>query len=309
MDRLFSIIVPTYNRAELLRAALDSVLAQTFSDYEVIVVDDGSTDATATVVGRYGNRVRLLRQSNQGPGAARTLGAAQANGEYLAFLDSDDVFFPWSLTRYAEIIRQGGFPSFVAGKPFRFTGAGPLPNATDEDLKSIRFPDYYASGDDWRWFGVSSFVVRRQTFQSVGGFTNQWINGEDADLAMKLGESQGFVQVKSPYTFGYREHAASAKRNTDKTLAGVRHKIDAEKSGRYPGGAARRRERIVILTRHIRPLIASGARQGAFRETSSLYLRTFWWHVKLGRWKCLLGFPLMAAAAGVLRRPHPPGTE
>jgi glycosyltransferase involved in cell wall biosynthesis len=94
---LFSVIIPTYNRAALLCTALDSVFAQTFTDYEVIVVDDGSTDGTAAMVASYGGRVRYFQQQNKGPGAARNLGAQHATGEYLAFLDSDDLWFPWTL--------------------------------------------------------------------------------------------------------------------------------------------------------------------------------------------------------------------
>src|SRR5436309_9355229 len=96
---MFSVIVPTFNRASLLRQALDSVLAQTFAEYELIVVDDGSTDDTANVVASYGSRVYFLQQANRGPGAARNLGAAGAKGEYLAFLDSDDLFLTWSLKK------------------------------------------------------------------------------------------------------------------------------------------------------------------------------------------------------------------
>ena len=102
---LFSVIIPTYNRAPLLRQALDSVLAQEFTDFELIVVDDGSTDETLTVARSYGDQVRLVPQEHRGPGVARNRGAEHASGEYVAFLDSDDVWFPWTLGTFASIIR------------------------------------------------------------------------------------------------------------------------------------------------------------------------------------------------------------
>src|SRR3712207_2443148 len=113
---LFSVVIPVYNRAALVGATLDSVLGQEFEgEFEVVVVDDGSTDETPAVLARYGERVRVLRQENAGPGAARNLGIRTARGEYVAFLDSDDLWFPWTLSTYAEIIESCARPSFVAG--------------------------------------------------------------------------------------------------------------------------------------------------------------------------------------------------
>jgi len=78
---LFSVVIPTYSRSQLLRATLESVFAQTFTDYEVIVVDDGSTDDTQEMVMSYGEQVQLCRQENAGPGAARNLGVSPARGD------------------------------------------------------------------------------------------------------------------------------------------------------------------------------------------------------------------------------------
>jgi GT2 family glycosyltransferase len=95
---LVSVIVPTYNRAAILARALDSALAQSYPHVEVLVIDDGSTDATAAVVAQYGDRVRYLRQANAGVGAARNHGIANARGEFIAFLDSDDAWDDWKLS-------------------------------------------------------------------------------------------------------------------------------------------------------------------------------------------------------------------
>jgi glycosyltransferase involved in cell wall biosynthesis len=104
MSLKISIVVPLYNKAPYVRRALDSITTQTLADFEVIVVDDGSTDDGPSIVAEYGDpRVRIVRQPNAGPGAARNAGLAQARGEFIAFLDADDEWLPAYL---AESVRQ-----------------------------------------------------------------------------------------------------------------------------------------------------------------------------------------------------------
>lgn len=297
MPPSFSVIVPTYNRAPLLEHCLTSVLAQRFSDYEVVVVDDGSTDDTEAVVARCGERVRVYRQRNGGPGAARNLGTQYARGRYLAFLDSDDVWFPWTLEVYADVIRAAGEPAFVAGKPFVFRAPGEYASVVDAPVKTRVFDDYYASGDEWRWWGASSFVVRADAFAAVGGFTNGRVNGEDAELALRLGTSRGFVQVCEPATFAYREHVGSAMANLERSYAGAWLAVTKEQAGLYPGGTARARERRRILTRHLRPVMLEALREGRRRDAWRMYRASLGWHQELGRWRFLFGFPFLAVAS------------
>lgn len=293
----FSVVIPTHNRAPLLDACLSSVFAQRFDDYEVLVVDDGSTDDTAAVLARYGNRVRVYRQSNLGPGAARNTGISQAQGRYVAFLDSDDVWFPWTLGVYARAISDARDPAFVAGKPARFRALDELHAVAEGEPAVLAFADYYASGDEWRWWGASSFVVRADALAAAGGFTNEWINGEDADLAMRLGESHGFLQVCAPHTFGYREHAGSASASLERTYAGASHAVTVEHQRGYPGGPGRARERRRILTRHCRPAMLECLREGRHRDAWRMYRATFGWHLQLRRWRFLFGFPVLALRA------------
>lgn len=291
---LFSVIIPTFNRADLLETALASVLSQSLQDYEVIVVDDGSIDDTARMVAEYGNKVRLLKQQNRGPGAARNLGTQNATGEYLAFLDSDDLWFPWTLETYQQLVSRHQRPAFLAGKPLRFRDEKEWRSTVGYEPLAASFPDYLASGDEWRWWGVSSFVIRRDAFEAAGKFTNEWVNGEDADLALRLGTASGFVQVTNPATFAYREHDSNAMKNFPKTLAGAWLGIRTEQAGEYPGGAARGRERRRILTRHVRPVSFDCLQHGLRSEAWKFYRAMFPWHVALGRWKYLVGFPVKA---------------
>ena len=108
LPRLVSVVIPTYNRACVVGAAIESVIAQSYGCVEVIVVDDGSTDDTKQVVACYGERVRYVHQPNAGVSAARKLGLRHARGEFVAFLDSDDRWFPWKLDAQVAILRRFG---------------------------------------------------------------------------------------------------------------------------------------------------------------------------------------------------------
>jgi len=104
-----SVVIPSYNYARFVREAIDSALAQTYPPLEVIVVDDGSTDATPEVLASYGDRIRVIRQRNEGVARARNAGIATARGDYVAFLDADDVWHPRKLE--LQIARFDGDPS------------------------------------------------------------------------------------------------------------------------------------------------------------------------------------------------------
>lgn len=103
---LVSVIIPTYNRAYIIGPTIDSVLAQTYRNFEIIVVDDGSKDDTRAVLEKYGDQVRYLYQPNAGLAAARNTGLAAARGEFIAFQDSDDLWLPWKLEVQVSVMRH-----------------------------------------------------------------------------------------------------------------------------------------------------------------------------------------------------------
>jgi glycosyltransferase involved in cell wall biosynthesis len=105
VEGLVSVIIPTYNRAQLCKKAVESALFQTYRDIEVIVVDDGSTDDTREVISNLDSRVHYLSQKNSGVSAARNLGMQSARGEFIAFLDSDDTWLPWKLKLQVNLLR------------------------------------------------------------------------------------------------------------------------------------------------------------------------------------------------------------
>lgn len=116
MEVAFSIIVPVYNVAEYLSASIESVVTQTFSDWECIFVDDGSTDGSGTILDEYAvkdQRIRVIHQQNQGVSAARNAAIDVAEGEYLLFLDADDTLVPWALERLVQRITETNHPDIL----------------------------------------------------------------------------------------------------------------------------------------------------------------------------------------------------
>lgn len=111
----FSVIIPAYNSAATLARAIDSVLSQSYPAQEIVVIDDGSTDATPEVAARYGAKLRYIRQENAGVSAARNHGARIATGDWLAFLDADDWYYPDRLRLHAEWIDEDAALDFLTG--------------------------------------------------------------------------------------------------------------------------------------------------------------------------------------------------
>jgi glycosyltransferase involved in cell wall biosynthesis len=287
---MFSVVIPTYNRRALLERCLASVRAQTFEDYEIVVVDDGSTDGTVEMLNDLGSgRLKIIVQDNAGPGAARNRGVAAASGRYLAFLDSDDFWFPWTLFAYVQAIEQCGNPAFIAGTPYLFEQEDSAFSVPRGDFQVLQFADYLESGDEWRWVGAGNIVISRTALVNVGCFMEENVNAEDADLVLKLGVLKGFVQVTAPYTFAYRQHPANVTKDVAKTLAGLRACIYTENEQGYPGGVARERERLTVLSRYIRPTVFASIRCGNYSDAWAMYKATLRWHLRLGRYRFLLG--------------------
>lgn len=293
----YSIVMPVYNRADLVSATLDSILAQSEGDWELLVVDDGSTDGTLAILEAYrarlGEQMRILQQSHAGPGAARNRGVAAARGRYIAFLDSDDLWFPWTLTFYRQQIQQYDFPAFLVGEPLVFQHESQwqraLENGPQVQTRVGVFTDYLQSELSTDWLSTSSFVVRRDALADKE-FCARSINCEDIDFTLQMALEPGFVKVQRPPTFGYRQHAGGITGSTIRMVRGIEFLIESERAGRYPGGPSRRRQRLSILGRHIRPALLEFVKRGYRRRAWRALQRTIWWHLELGRVRFLLGF-------------------
>jgi glycosyltransferase involved in cell wall biosynthesis len=233
-----SIIIPTYNRASYLPGALESVLEQTFRDYEVLVVDDGSSDKTAEMVAGYAARDTRIRYVGNdpphGPGAARNTGARLARGEWIAFLDSDDRWRNAKLACFAAAARQGAvlvasnyemldgsnqpltMRGFIADTMLRWWETLPLARAAinlewlKTDPAAMTDPDLVIGMTigGFLWPHTSSAMVSRSAFETVGGFDPSLQRTEDMDLWLKLmrcGDIVYLDQVLASYDITGRE--------------------------------------------------------------------------------------------------------
>lgn len=189
-----SVIIPLYNKVRYVARALDSVYAQDFPDFEIIVVDDGSTDGSRDVAERYRSRgLKLVSQANAGPGAARNRGVALSSGELVAFLDADDEWFPFYLSESVRILDE-------------------YPQAPAVSWAMRVSPGDWSTGDSWGKVGIGGLfrltpethpravvtllatlhpqatVMRRAIFDELGGFyeKNRCRYSEDAHLWLKL---------------------------------------------------------------------------------------------------------------------------
>jgi glycosyltransferase involved in cell wall biosynthesis len=186
-EPLISCIIGVYNGERYLREALDSILAQTYRPLEIIVADDGSTDSTAEVVAGYGKKVRYLWQPNAGPAAARNLGICRAPGDFIAFLDADDVWHPEKLTRQMACFEA---------RPELELCVTHIQNFWIPELheKEARFRDHRISQPAPGYL-TQTLVARRALFDTVGYFNSALKHGGDTDWFMRAAEHGAVMEL------------------------------------------------------------------------------------------------------------------
>jgi glycosyltransferase involved in cell wall biosynthesis len=217
-----SVITPAWNAATHIAETIASVRAQTIQDWEWLIVDDGSTDLTAAIVeavARGDARIRLLRQRNAGPSAARNHAMREARGAYFAFLDSDDVWQPGFLAAQLGVFTEHPDTSLVTATAWNrggpFDGQPTRPATGGYPLLSI---------DDIIRDETSVFIMtvfRREVFETIGGFDESQWTSEDYDFWIRAAQA-GFVFRCNPQPFGwYRIRGASLSRQRTRMLDGI----------------------------------------------------------------------------------------
>ena len=190
MSPTISVIMPAFNAAPHIGQSIQSVLAQTFDDWDLIVVDDGSTDETATVAGSFSDsRIRCLRRENGGQAAARNTGIVNTQGEFIAFLDADDLWLPEKLDRQIEVARRtsadvvycDGYVFFDNGDDERSDFFAVVPGLKDG---ATMMPLLY----QYNRIATLSAMVKRDVIESVGLFdeSRSFQNCEDYELWLRL---------------------------------------------------------------------------------------------------------------------------
>ena len=206
-----SVIIPVYNGAVEVRRAIDSALGQSNCTVEVIVLNDGSQDDTASVLAEYGNRIRAINQQNCGLARTRNNGIALATGEWIAFLDHDDYWEPEKLTLQLKAAERSGFDVVYTnaanfGEVARVGELRSEPKAMVEGdlLKKLLLDNFIV---------VSSVMIRRSLMQEIEGFDTSLPSVEDWDLWLKLSaRGVSFAAVREPVTM-YQWRAGSMSKN------------------------------------------------------------------------------------------------
>jgi glycosyltransferase involved in cell wall biosynthesis len=200
-----SVIIPTYNRADFVAQALESVLADCYDRTELLVVDDGSTDDTPRRVARFGPRVRYLWQANGGPSHARNTGTAATSGDYIVFLDSDDLLLPGGLAAGRAALDASPAAAFAFGR-YRTTSAGVVHSITSEAHDRFDPEAPFRSLLHGNFVGIlSNAMFRRSALVEVGGFDPAYTLCADYELYLRL--SRRFsVTRHDAYVAEYRLH-------------------------------------------------------------------------------------------------------
>jgi len=311
-EPFFSVVIPVYNRESLIVPALRSVLRQRFTDFEIIVVDDGSTDQTATRVREAAPTARLIRQENSGGGVARNRGAREARGRYLAFLDSDDEYFPWTLDVFHRVVTGAHAPKFVTG-PYT-TNPHPIEcNDPTQALARLAVTECQSFFESARrrpkGFLTSGMAVDRDAFLATPGFPEDpRATYQDGWASLQLGIVPGYCHIDFPPVAFRKIHDSNISGNAQTSIRGVHRLIDTELAGGFPGDQRLAMNRKAIITSHVRSAAVSYARMGLTRDAWRLYRRTFGWNLRLRRFKFLLAMPVLAArgSRNHARRPDSP---
>ena len=221
---LVSVIIPVYNGARFLRAALESVFAQTYRPIEVIVVDDGSSDASGGIAESF-PEVHYIRQENQGVAAARNNGIEVARGEFFAFLDQDDLWTPEKLKVQIEHLLSNPQIGYTLTNQQYFLEPGtPLPAWFRKDLLSSVHTGWV----------LGTLVVRRTTFEQVGGFATGYSAANDSDWFFRAKAADVPMEVVPELLLLKRIHenndSSRAKEILSELLKVVKSSLDRHRS-------------------------------------------------------------------------------
>ena len=205
-----SIIIPAYNAIKYLPETLESVLKQSFTDFEVLIIDDGSYDNIIEWAAQIEDpRVRFISQKNQGVSAARNLGIKNATGEYIAFLDADDLWESTKLEKQLQLFKKNPYSGLVhtemalIDEESKLLGREFTSNVEGNALEQLLEKNTIVT---------SSVIVRRSCLETVGSFDNNLTSSEDWELWVRIASVYPIALVKEPLVF-YRQHPNNTTNN------------------------------------------------------------------------------------------------
>jgi len=228
-----SIIIPTYNQAEYLQEAVDSVLNQTYKNIEIIIIDDGSTDNTLKVVNSFNdNKIIFIQQRNKGASSARNTGIKEANGEYIAFLDSDDLWLKDKLRKQIDFMRENQKVGLLG------TGCFQVIDTNKMIYKKI-FPhkNEILQKDLIKYnpFIQSSVMVRKNVFNDIGLYDEKFKESEDYDLWLRIAQKYKIANLKQALvTKKYSKAGLSKNKDSKQLYFALKARKNAISRKQYP---------------------------------------------------------------------------
>jgi len=195
---LLSAVIPTFDNADMVVEAVRSVLDQTWPRVEAVVVDDGSTDDTLDRLGAFGDRIRIVRQEHRGPAVARNAGIRASAGEYIGFLDSDDLWMPEKVEKSVDALRSNPEAGVAyTGVRIRETDTGRAYPLAQYTTSGWMARDLFL---ECKGVNTSTLVVRRECLDAVGGFDEEFFRAQDWDIMVRLAEKFQYVHVPDALT-------------------------------------------------------------------------------------------------------------
>jgi glycosyltransferase involved in cell wall biosynthesis len=287
---LVSVIIPTFNRARTIERAVNSVLDQSWKQIEVIIVDDGSTDGTVQLLAKYENKIRIIRQTNQGASAARNAGIKAATGEIISFLDSDDSWLPEKTERQVKLLRRtesAGIKCCVCNATMLF-GKRTVTSFEVAGLQPKMCEGIWANPAELLIAGFLFFnqvvAVRREALEQSGYFREDLRIMEDYDLALRLSFTCSWAFIFDPLVVWHEDAGSGLSRNVSQ-LEVCQHTFqilnDLSNSTQFgpllPSAPLQRRRR--LLKRQMSALLLSSSKSSRIRSFSGrillLYLRAY----------------------------------
>jgi glycosyltransferase involved in cell wall biosynthesis len=302
---LVSVIIPTYNSAEYIEEALESVFEQTFQDFEIIVVDDGSTDGTGEILKKYGDRIRYIFQGNSGPASARNQGIRTALGEFIAFLDADDLWVPTKLEKQLELFRQRKDLGMVTTGACSFDEKGVFGYSTDK-RETLMVGDIAINIFLRSNIGTPTVMVRKEIFDSVGFFEENIRQSEDDNMWIRIAAHYE-VELIDEALIKVRNHPQRMTLNKSELLDSVQTSIQLLMT-KYGDVVKKKIEKAVpIKLSQVQFSIGYGYYEsGNYREARKAFIRGARYRIRT--WKNLLYLmftfipPGVAAYLKTLRR-------
>jgi glycosyltransferase involved in cell wall biosynthesis len=270
-----SVIIPAYNAASYIGETLNSVIHQTYTDFEILVVDDGSSDDTSSVVKAFDDdRIICIYQSNQGVSVARNTGIFQARGEYIAFLDADDLWHQEKLKVQVNAFETESEPCVCYCDRKVFSDVNSLGVGNDDEGLNFEMSteQLFSSLLKHNHIHCSSVMVRRKLFARSGVFDPMLRASEDSDLWMRAARYTSFLHIKGTLSY-YRHH----ENNTVNSIKFRRNRLNAELMflARYFEDDNARRIMLDRLKGSSHTLAYEEEAQSNFKSAYKLFLASF----------------------------------